>query len=89
LLHQRQTTLPWEAELTEPLNHPLNPDKNCRLFVLGSGREFLELLPNAKKDVRVRRPSDLGVKALGHQNVFRRHSAAAWPEIWAAALEGL
>jgi predicted alpha/beta hydrolase len=53
-----------------------------------SAREFLEFLPNAKKDVRVRRPSDLGIKALGHQNVFRRNNRAAWPEIWGAALEG-
>lgn len=51
--------------------------------------KFLEVLPNAKKDVRVRRPSDLGVKALGHQDVFRRHNAAAWPEIWGAALDDL
>jgi predicted alpha/beta hydrolase len=54
-----------------------------------SARAFLEFLPNATKDLRVRRPSDLGVKALGHQNVFRRSNAAAWPEIWGAALEGL
>jgi predicted alpha/beta hydrolase len=54
-----------------------------------SAREFLLFLPNAKSDLRLRRPSDLGVKALGHQNVFRRRNAAAWPEIWGAALEGL
>jgi predicted alpha/beta hydrolase len=53
-----------------------------------TARGFLEFMPKAKKDVRVRRPSDLGVKALRHQDVFRRSNAAAWPELWRAVLEG-
>ena len=55
-----------------------------------NGRAFLQVFaPSAKKEMRVRSPSDLGVKSLGHQNVFRRHNSAAWPEIWGAVLEGL
>ncbi len=50
-----------------------------------AARRFLEFLPNAKAELRVRRPSELGVRSLGHQDVFRRASAAAWPEIWSAA----
>jgi hypothetical protein len=53
-----------------------------------TARDFLEFMPKAKKDVRVRRPSDLGVKALRHQDVFRRSNSAAWPELWKAVLEG-
>ena len=43
----------------------------------------------AGAELRVRRPSEMGVKALGHQHLFRRGNAAAWPEIWNAALDGI
>jgi predicted alpha/beta hydrolase len=51
-------------------------------------RAFLAFLPRAAGEVRVRRPSDFGVKILRHQDVFRRVNAAAWPELWRAVLEG-
>jgi predicted alpha/beta hydrolase len=54
-----------------------------------SARTFLEFLPNARKELRVVHPSDLGVRALGHQKLFRRSNALAWPAIWEAALFGL
>ena len=52
-----------------------------------SAQKFLSCLPNAKSEIRLRRPGDLGVKSLGHQDLFRRTNAAAWPEIWAATLD--
>jgi predicted alpha/beta hydrolase len=73
-------------EITAPITSYIFTDDP--LTTPRSGRRFLEFLPHATKDVRVRRPSDLGVKALGHHHVFRRKNAPAWGEIWGAALEG-
>lgn len=53
-----------------------------------SARTFLTFLPRAAKEIRVRRPADLGVKALGHQDLFRRKNEAAWSEIWTAVING-
>jgi predicted alpha/beta hydrolase len=51
-----------------------------------TARDFLEFMPAAKSEIRLRRPSELGVKSLGHQNLYRRTNEAAWPEIWTAAI---
>ncbi|MRR14896.1 MAG: alpha/beta hydrolase [Deltaproteobacteria bacterium] len=53
-----------------------------------SAQTFLQFMPRAEKEIRLRRPADLGVKALGHQNLYRRKNEAAWTEIWAAAING-
>lgn len=54
-----------------------------------SAKKFLTCMPNARTEIHVLRPSDLGVKALGHQNLFRRKNEAAWPKIWDAAMDGV
>jgi len=73
------------AEITaEIISYVFSDDP---LTTEASARELLEFYPHAKKEVRVRRPSEMGVKALLHQNVFRRSDSAAWPELWSAALE--
>jgi len=51
---------------------------------LKCARQFLEFMPCAKHEIRLRRPEELGVKTLGHQDLFRRKNEAAWPEIWSA-----
>lgn len=51
-----------------------------------SAKKFLMCMPNARTEVHVLRPSDLGVRALGHQNLFRRKNETAWPKIWNAAI---
>ncbi|MBP9649771.1 MAG: hypothetical protein KBE00_03045 [Syntrophaceae bacterium] len=51
-----------------------------------SAQKLLTGMPNARTEFHVLRPSDLGVRALGHQNLFRRKNEAAWPKIWDAAI---
>ncbi len=47
---------------------------------------MLKAYPNAPSEIITRKPSDFGLKAIGHSGVFREKNAAAWPEIWDWAL---
>jgi len=51
-------------------------------------RQFLEFMPRAKHEIRLRRPEELGVKKLGHQDLFRRKNEAAWQGIWSGVRNG-
>ncbi len=53
-----------------------------------TARDFLQFMPNARGEVCLRKPAELGVRALGHQNLYRKNNEAAWAEIWRAAIEG-
>jgi predicted alpha/beta hydrolase len=77
----------WFEEVAAPITSYVFTDDS--LTTPASAREFLQYLPRATKDVRVRRPVDLGVTSLGHHGFFRRRNVAAWREVWDAALEGL
>lgn len=50
-----------------------------------TGAELLRAYPNAPTEIRVRKPSDYGLKAIGHAGLFRRNAAPAWDEVWDAA----
>jgi predicted alpha/beta hydrolase len=59
-----------------------------RLTTARTAHKFLEFLPRAKNEIRLKKPAELGVRELGHQNLYRHKNEAAWPEIWNAATGG-
>lgn len=76
----------WFDEMKAPIISYVFSDDP--LTTADSARKFLQFMPRTGKEVRLRRPADLGVGALGHQNLFRSKNAAAWTEIWDAAIDG-
>ncbi|MCX4242997.1 alpha/beta hydrolase family protein [Paraliomyxa miuraensis] len=74
----------WFNELRSPILTLVFTDDP--LTTPETARRFQEFMPNAPSEVRVLSPSDLGVKQLEHQNVYRSRNAAAWPTILEAIL---
>lgn len=47
-----------------------------------SGRDLLDCYPNAQTEILYRKPSDVGVRRIGHEGAFRPGREALWAEWW-------
>jgi predicted alpha/beta hydrolase len=69
----------WFDEVSSPILTLVFTDD--ALTTPATARRFQEFMPKAPREVRVLAPSELGVKRLEHQNIYRSGNAAAWPTL--------